>query len=152
AAAQEAEAQAEPRQRLRAAWALLPVDAGQAAYLADRLLDAPPPDVALLCQALTDHADTLRERFWTVVRKPGQEPQRLRAAAALAVYDPESLHWDAAAPALVAQLVAENPVYLAHWLEAFRPVRGRLLPALADVFGDRKDERLAERNLATNLL
>jgi len=150
----EAEAQAEPRQRLRASLALLPVDPGQVDYLSDRLLEAPAQDVAVLRDALAPHADAVKERCWAVVAQPAAstEHQRLRAAAALAAYDPDSPRWDQAAAALVGHLVAENPVYLAHWLDGFRPVRGRLLPALAAVFRDRSTARTAERYVATNLL
>jgi formylglycine-generating enzyme required for sulfatase activity len=52
---------------------------------------------------------------------------------------------------VVAQLVAENALNLRAWLEGFRPVKERLLPALAAVFRDR-ERRETERSLATDLL
>jgi hypothetical protein len=52
----------------------------------------------------------------------------------------------------VDQLVAENVVNLRIWIEGFRPVKGKLLAALAAVYRDRKRERTAERSLATNIL
>ena len=87
-------------------------------------------------------------------RKPekGKEPQRLRAAAALAKYDPESEKWTKASVLVVNDLVQENAVFLGQWSEAFRPVKGHLLSPLSVIFRDHEPERIAERKLATNLL
>ena len=57
----------------------------------------------------------------------GKESQRLRAAAALAKYDPESEKWAKCSPLVVNDLVLENPCFLGQWSEAFRPVRKSLL-------------------------
>ena len=94
------------------------------------------------------------ERLWAVVEKPesGKESQRLRAAAALATYDPESPRWDEAGALVVNDLVLENPVFLVQWSEAFRPVGNRLLSRLSEIFRDHRPERTAERSLATSLL
>src|SRR5262249_689293 len=54
--------------------------------------------------------------------------------------------------ALVAQLVVENPVYLGPWIKGLEPVKQRLQGKLTEIFRDRRDERLAERTLATNVL
>jgi formylglycine-generating enzyme required for sulfatase activity len=53
---------------------------------------------------------------------------------------------------VVADLVAENSLFLRDWGREFRPVKGRLLGPLADVFRDRTAERAAERTLATSLV
>ena len=120
------------RQKLHASLALLPVDATQVDYLCGRLLDAGPHEVPVIRDALAPYKDSLLERLWAVVEKPemGQESQRLRAAAALAKYDPESPRWGAAGALVVNDLVLENPVFLGEWSEAFRPVRDRLLAAV----------------------
>jgi hypothetical protein len=83
-------------QRLHASLALLPVDPGQADYLYGRLLDAVPAEVPVLRDALGPHRAALAERLWAVVAAPppGQEGQRLRAAAALAAYDPDGPGWE----------------------------------------------------------
>jgi hypothetical protein len=150
----EAEADHDARRQLHAALALLPVEAGQTDYLYQRLLDAEPHQVAVLCQALEPHRERLRARLWAVVRRPPRrkEGQRLRAACALAAYDRDGTGWPRASGAVVRQLVAENPVHLGPWLEGFRPVRDRLLKPLAAVFRDHRPERSAERSLATDLL
>ncbi len=142
------------RQKLHASLALLPVDGSQVTYLYDRLLDAEPHEVPVIRDALAAHKDDLLEKLWAVALKPekGKEPERLRAAAALARYDPESGKWAKCSPLVVNNLVLENPVYLGQWSEAFRPVKKSLLVPLADIFRDRNAERASERTLATNLL
>jgi serine/threonine protein kinase/formylglycine-generating enzyme required for sulfatase activity len=150
----KAEADKDARKQLHASLALLPVDGTQVTYLSDRLLDAAPPEVPVIRDALAAHKDDLLEKLWAVALKPekGKAPQRLRAAAALAKYDPESEKWAKCSPLVVNNLVLENPVYLGQWSEAFRPVKKWLLAPLADIFRDRDSERASERTLATNML
>jgi hypothetical protein len=147
-------AAANSRQKLHSSLALLPVDANQVGYLYRRLLDAEPRDVPLIRDALSPHKDQLRDMLWAVVEKPekGKESQRLRAASALAKYDPDNQRWDTAGALVGSDLVLENPVFLGQWSEAFRPVKDRLLPQLSEIFRDRLPERTAERNLAASLL
>jgi len=142
------------RKQLHTSLALLPVDPGQVDYLSGRLLDAAPAEVPVLREALAPHKEELVETLWAVVEQPaqGQAEQRLRAASALAGYDPDNPRWDQAGAAVVEELVAENPVYIGLWLEGFRPVKARLLGPLAAVFRDRREGRSAERAVATNLL
>lgn len=146
-------AAAKPRQKLHASLALLPVDGTQVAYLHDRLLDAEPSQVPVIRDALAPHKDELQDKLWAVVETPekGKESQRLRAAAALAKYDPESAKWAKASGSVVDELVAENPVFLGLWMEGFRPIRGKLLESLKTVYGN-PDGRESERILATNIL
>ena len=91
----KAEADKDARQELHASLALLPVDATQVDYLYGRLLDAEPHEVPVIRDALAPHKDGLLDKLWAVVGTPekGKESQRLRAAAALAKYDPESEKW-----------------------------------------------------------
>jgi hypothetical protein len=141
-----------PRQ-LRAALALLPVDPGLRDSLCDRLLGAAPQDVAVLRDALAPHAAGLRERLWGVAERPagGQESQRLRAASALAAFDPGAERWDGVRDAVAADLVAVPAVHLADWMKALDPVRDRLLPPLTAIF-KAPGRRESERSLATEVL
>ncbi len=148
-------AAAESPQKLRTSLALLPVDTSQVAYLHDRLLDAQPLEVPVIRDALTPHKEELLDKLWAEVEKPAtkkQQPKRLRAAAALAKYDPESEKWAKAGSAVVKDLVLENLVFLGQWSELYRPVKKALLPSLETIYGDSAPERTAERILATNLL
>jgi serine/threonine protein kinase/formylglycine-generating enzyme required for sulfatase activity len=142
------------RRRLHTSLALLPVDPSGVNYLKDRLLDADAGEVAVICDALLPHKDQLVNELWTVVESPekGKEAQRLRAAAALAKYDPESMKWAKASVLVVHDLVQQNPVYLLYWREAFRPVKASFLAPLISVFRDQRPEQSAERSLATSLL
>jgi formylglycine-generating enzyme required for sulfatase activity len=150
----EALAAGDARRRLHASLGLLPWDASQADYVFERLLDAEPGDVATLVAALEPHHDAVTGRLWGQAARPekGHEGRRLRAACALASYDPEGGGWEQVSGPVVAQLVAENPVFLSHWLEGLRSVHDRLRPALEEVFRNRTEGRQAERALATNLL
>ena len=149
----QAEARKDARKQLHASLALLPVDAGQAEYLYGRLLDAEPNQIGALSGALDTHQDALLGKLWTIALTPenGKEQQRLRAAAALARYDPESQHWDEMGKNVTNHLVNEPAVYLETWLESFRPVRVKLLAPLARVYRDGK-RRETERSLATAIL
>jgi serine/threonine protein kinase len=83
-------------QRLHASLALLPADPGQVDYLFGQMLDADPRDaLPVIREALAPHKDRFLDRLWAVLERPekGKEPQRLRAAAALAMYDPDSKRW-----------------------------------------------------------
>jgi formylglycine-generating enzyme required for sulfatase activity len=150
----QAEMDHDRRKQLHAGLALLPVHTGQVEYLYGRLLDAEPDEVPVIRDALASHQAELVDRLWAVVEQSDKdkEAQRLRAAAALARYDPDSPRWDRSRGQVVADLVAVNAVYLGRWGEALRPVKARLLEPLAEVFRDRRPERTAERVLAANLL
>jgi serine/threonine protein kinase/formylglycine-generating enzyme required for sulfatase activity len=147
-------AAAASRPKLHASLALLPVDAGQVDYLSGQLLDAQPHEVPVIRDALAAHKDELLDKLWAVVEAPdkGKEPQRLRAAAALAKYDPASEKWKTCSALVINDLVRENPVFLGQWSAAYRPVKDALLKPLAGIFRDLRPERAAERSLATNLL
>ena len=150
---QEAEAKQEPRTQLNASLALLPVDAGQVSYLYDRLLHAEPQEVAVIRDALQPHKDELDDRLWSVVEQPtrAKKSQRLRAAAALAVYDPDSQRWTKVQDQVADDLVGVPAVYLAAWMDLMRPVRVKFLTPLSTVFRDAK-RRETERSLATDIL
>ena len=141
------------RKELHTSLALLPVDASQVEYLYGRLLDAEPADVPIVAEALALHQQPLLDRLWNVVESPekGKESQRLRAAAALARYEPLSAKWARSQEAVANDLVRVPAGSLAAWLEAFRPERALLLPPLAAIYRE-AGRRDAERSLATDIL
>jgi serine/threonine protein kinase/formylglycine-generating enzyme required for sulfatase activity/HEPN domain-containing protein len=150
---QAAQTKQDARKQLHLSLALLPVDDAQVGYLYSRLLDAEPHEVPVVREALAAHQSKLTDNLWAVVKKPdkGKESQRLRAAAALAKYDPEGQEWNQVREQVVNDLVEAPAVYLATWLEAFRPVREKLVVPLGGVFRDGK-RRETERSLATDIL
>ncbi|MSR59839.1 MAG: formylglycine-generating enzyme family protein [Planctomycetaceae bacterium] len=154
----EAAAQAEAgtkdaRKQLHASLALLAVDPGQVDYLYDRLLDAEPHELPVLRDALASHKDELLDKLWAAVESPdkGRESQRLRAAAALAKYDPQSKRWANIQEAVANDLVNVPAVYLAAWMDSLRPVRDKLYAPLSDVYRN-AGRRDVERSLATDIL
>ncbi|MHB1423503.1 MAG: protein kinase domain-containing protein [Gemmataceae bacterium] len=142
------------RKQLHTSLALLPVDDSQVKYLNDRLLDAEAAEVAVLRDALLPHKDQVLDKLWAVVEAPdkGKEAQRLRAAAALAKYDPDSAKWAKCSALVVHDLVRENAVFLGQWSEAYRPVKESLLDPLSDIFHEQQPQSVAERSLAMSLL
>jgi hypothetical protein len=113
-ACRDADARRQPRRHLHASLALLPVDAAQVDYLLGRLLAAEPHEVPVIRDALRPHHASLIDRLWGAVESParGKEQQRLRAAAALASYDPDSLRWAVCSGKVAEDLVSVNPVLL----------------------------------------
>jgi formylglycine-generating enzyme required for sulfatase activity len=151
--AENTRAAANSREKLHTSLALLPVDAGQVDYLHARLLDAAPQEVPVIRDFLAAHKDSLLEKLWAVAEAPekGKESQRLRAAAALARYDPEGERWSRVQEAVADDLVRVPAVYLAVWMDSLRPVRPKLLAPLSAVYRNPK-LRDVERSLAANVL
>ena len=141
------------RQKLHTSLALLPAEVTQVTYLNDRLLNAELHELPVIRDALAPHKAKLLDMLWTKVENPekGNEPQRLRAAVALAKYDPENAKWPKASRSVVDQLVRESPVFLVPWMEGFRPLKGKLLASLAHVYRD-ANRRESERSFATIIL
>jgi serine/threonine protein kinase/formylglycine-generating enzyme required for sulfatase activity len=144
----------ESKEHLHASLALLPVDPSQLDYLFSRLLTADPNEALAIRDALAPHKELLVDKLWAEVEAPekGKEPQRLRAAVALATYDAEDERWKKGSPLIVNELVRENPIFSGQWSKAFRPVKDSFLKPLAEIFRDQRPERAPERALATNLL
>jgi serine/threonine protein kinase len=142
------------RRQLHASLALLPADPAQVEYLYGRLLDAEPQEAAVIRKALLPHKDELIERLWASVEGPpkGHEGQRLQAACALAAYAPDDPRWDRASGPVAEQLVGADVVFLKFWMDALRPVRGKLLGPLATTFRDRRQKRTTQRGVAASIL
>src|SRR5581483_9972721 len=138
----------ERRQQLHTSLALLPVDAGQVEYLFGRLLGAEPQEVPVIRDALADHREELLENLWAVMERPvaGAESYRLRAASALAAFDPDSERWQGVQQQVADDLVAVPSVYLATWLHLLQPVRAKLCPAVAAIYRN-PQRRETERSL-----
>src|SRR5262249_41376290 len=72
-------------------------------------------------------------------------------ASALASYDPENASWEAVVGKVSQELVSVNAIQLGPWIEALRPVRGRLTAPLASIFQE-KERPESEHKQATNVL
>ena len=78
------------------------------------------------------------------------DPSLLPAASALAGYDPDNAKWQAEAGRVAQALVTINSIYLGPWLEALRPVRGKLTAPMALIFQHKNTESVHTQ--ATNIL
>ncbi len=143
---------ADPRQKLHASLALLPIDAGQVRFLLKRLLSATPSELPVLRDALRAHRSTLTPTLWTALAasKPG-DASLLPAASALATYDPDSARWGAEGGKVAEALVSVNSLLLRPWVEALRPVRGKLTVPIATIFQD-KSRSETVHSLATDIV
>ena len=92
----------------------------------------------MLRDALKTHQSTLTPKLWTTLEsaKPG-DASLLPSASALASYDPDDARWEAAGGKVAQALVSVNSVFLGPWIEALRPVRGKLTDPLATIFRDK---------------
>ena len=146
-------AESDSHEKLHASLALLPVDPSQANFLCDRLLDADPHEVAVLIDALAPHKDGLTEKLWQAATNTvrGKESRRLRAASALAAFDPHGDKWTTIQSAVVDDLVTVPIVHLGLWTKPLHEVRKTLLVPLSMVFSD-PNRREIERSLATDIL
>jgi formylglycine-generating enzyme required for sulfatase activity len=138
---------------LHVALALSPRNEQLAESLAERLLTSHPEDVLVIRKSLLKYADQVSPKLWDeLVDAHADINLRLRAACALALYEPASTRWRATdCQQLADQLVKENPLTLDKWSECLRPIRGRLVEPLLGVFR-RADVSEASRFVATTLL
>jgi eukaryotic-like serine/threonine-protein kinase len=140
------------RVKLNASLALIPVDDSQLAFLETQLHHAEPDEVPVLVSALSRHRAKLTPRLWADLAsaKPG-DVGLLRLASALADYDKDNPNWQTFGNKVAAALVEVNPVFLANWLAALRPVGRQLAEPLAAIF-QAKSRPETERVLAANIL
>ena len=103
--------------------------------------------------ALAPHKDELVDKLWAVVEAPekGKESQRLRAASALAKYDPESEKWVKVQEAVANDLVGVPAVYLVHVDGFAASGADKLLPHCRR-FIEIPVAAMRERSLATDIL
>ena len=140
------------RDHLHASLALLEVDLSQVDYLSRRLLGAGPVELPVLREALQSHQSQLVPTLWAELEKARTgDASLLTSAGALALYDPEGPRWAGLSSKVAGALVTVNSLVLGPWLEALRPVRGKLTAPLATIFLDKRRTETA-RSLATDIL
>jgi eukaryotic-like serine/threonine-protein kinase len=138
-------------ERLHAQLALLPAGLVNPESLIDPLLIAPPEDVRAILGMLSPHRHQLAGPLWTVAKSADEDRERrLRAACALAAFDPDEPAWHQIAPEVAGLLLAENPLLVNQWVDLLRPVRRSLISPLADACAGLSDR--GARRLATSIL
>jgi serine/threonine protein kinase/formylglycine-generating enzyme required for sulfatase activity len=136
-----------PKQKLHASLALLAYDPSQVDYLSEHLLSAQVEEVPVIITLLEPQKSRVRERLWEAV-KTGTSIARLRAAAALAAYDPEHAEWQKVRSDVVTALVSVDPTESNLWIIMLRPVGTQLVEPLEARYRDRRPVRDVERPLA----
>ena len=133
------ESKEDTKEHLNSSLALLPVDANQVDFLFSRLLAASPTELPVIRVSLKPHQASLVPKLWSTLdsAKPS-DVSLLRAASALADYDPDNSRWESVGGKVAQALVSVNPVFLPPWVIALRPVRGKLKDPLATIFQDKK--------------
>ncbi len=131
----------ESSQSLNASLALLRDDPDQAGFLADRLLTVDLPSVRVVCQSLAPHKRAIQDKLWkTLQDRTAPMDRRIRAASALASFDPQNPTWPAVAADVVAMLAAEDLFLIVPWCDLLRPTKGFLLGPLRRVFDEQKGQ------------
>lgn len=147
-------------ERLRAAVGLLATDSSQSERICQALLNAPPDEVRVLIGVLEPQPKQWIEPLWTrLTDSAAPAASRLRAAMALAAYDPTDsakagVRWESAASFVVDQMLAEarqDPSQYEPLVGALEPVGPRLTKPLTIVFHD-AERQPTERDLATSIV
>jgi serine/threonine protein kinase/formylglycine-generating enzyme required for sulfatase activity len=146
----EAEINNDPRTRLHASLALLPVDPGQVEYLYYRLFNGEAQEVAVIRQALLPHKDELTRRLWAVLEdRQNDQVLRFRAACALAEYAPDDSRWEKVGGDVAEKLITENAVTIGKWADLLQPVGKFMLPPLAAFLEDEQRSESTRRTIAS---
>ena len=139
------------KERLHAQLALLPAGLVDPESLIDPLLVAPPEKFRAILDMLSPHRQRVSAMLWNSVNSAEfDREKRLRAACALATFDPDGSDWRQIAPDVASLLLSENPLLVNEWVDLLRPVGRSLLGPLADVSAGLRDG--GARRLATSIL
>jgi formylglycine-generating enzyme required for sulfatase activity len=146
------------QKRMRAGLALLVADpeAVQAPWLADLLtylLKAEHPrEVVVVRDVLAPWGNDRRAELWKKVVPATSGRERLRAAVALARFDPDDPRWAKAGADVVGPWLESDLLYLGLWTEALLPVRRHLVGPLTDVFHGKRATLADKRQAAASVL
>lgn len=111
--------------------ALLPLDPTQVEPLSDAMLQGTPEQVDVIRASLLSHhrqqSAKVTERLWQLVQNPQSNAEPcLRAASALAAFDPKNPNWAGASRNVAAAMSDQSSVSLAPWVQLLQPVRAFL--------------------------
>ncbi len=138
--------------KLHARIALLPVDRSQLPFLEGRLYFASPAQLPVLWTVLEPYKTELTPKLWSVLALAKPEDGRfLHAASALALYDAGNPNWDKFVGKVAEAMVLADPADLGTWLSGLRPVRGKLMTPLVEIFR-RKGAAASDGALVTSVL
>jgi serine/threonine protein kinase len=146
------ESPAGSKARLNACLALLPTEPSRVDYVYERMLEAGPDDHIVLRTALDHHRAAIVARLWEVLEDDRESAERrLRAACALAAYDPASQRWLPIRGAVAERLVRERPLVVGKWVALLGPAGETLAAPMAAIAKDARRSDL-ERVVAHDIL
>lgn len=106
-------------------------DAPQLEPLLKYLLVGTPQEVRLLSDTLTPQPQAAAAVMWSTLADPEQPVQRrLRAACALARWEPEAALWNDQLEPLAGWLLTHSPIQVSEWAALLRPISDGLRPTL----------------------
>jgi serine/threonine protein kinase/formylglycine-generating enzyme required for sulfatase activity len=138
------------KQWLHASLALLPVEPRRLGSLYDKMLEANPDEVYIIRDALRGHSGELVPKLWDLLQTEPNPDRRLRAACALALYDPGNPRWEHLSREVADKLVTENPLFLESWRDNLMAVLSDIRRSLLRILRDRgrpESERLMAARL-----
>jgi formylglycine-generating enzyme required for sulfatase activity/tRNA A-37 threonylcarbamoyl transferase component Bud32 len=140
-----------PPQLLRVGLALLPTDTRPVQLLSAGMLYADPQEMLLIRDALAPYSKQLAPELWRCADDARLNAEiRLRALAALALFDADNPRWQQAGILAVGPMLSANPLHLGQWVRAFQPVRRFLIDPLSEAFHDRY--QIERRRAAASIL
>jgi hypothetical protein len=147
-----------PRTRQRANLALLASDPSRAAVVLEdeRFFQADPEELMVVSQLLLPFRSRLIGKLWAEATASHggdwkESPRLIRAAAALAAFDPDGAGWRQIAAPVAHQLLSENVLQVRAWTDLLRPARHQLMAELGSAFRDPR-RTPTERSIATGVL
>ena len=139
-------------ERLKLNLALLGSSPKALDYVESKLSDAEAKQVPVLVSALQPYADQLKDKYWSIAEEKNAK-SLLPVASALALWDPTSDRWTGVSSSVVDQLVKENPLRLATWIETLRPAKAQLVTRLQQIVLNRGGSASpTEKDLALDML
>lgn len=136
----------------RAHLALARRHATSVSYLRRRLLSASPEELRLIRLELERWREQVAPSLWQHLNTPDTPAEaRLRAAAALASYDPSNANWESIAAEIAHDLVRQDPLLVGTWIELLEPVRQQLRGPLSRTCMEAASSE-SERLLAASVL
>ncbi|MGA2258683.1 MAG: SUMF1/EgtB/PvdO family nonheme iron enzyme, partial [Thermoguttaceae bacterium] len=149
---EDGKAEADSKQRLQIALALLPVDESKVNYVRDQLLVVIPIQFPVVRDALIPQKDAIIEPLWRVaLDSKRQTEQRFQAACALATYASGDQRWKQIAILVAGHLVTLQASDLVAWREALRPAKGQLVESLVGIYRNPSQDQ-QQRSFATETL
>ena len=125
----------DPRARLHAAIALMPVDDTPVGYLYEQLMQVTPAEFPVVREALRSHRDSIGPKLWVVALKTKLNPRNsFQAACALADYAPDDERWGQIRRFLVNHLLNLEASELVEWRKSLWPAKSQLLEPLAAIY------------------